>query len=92
MEEPEQSSPGAGAVPRRLVPPPALWGFLLLLALVFAVSYAAGAAAGPVAPGMHRSGTTGGGGQGEQGGGTNTGDMGGMGMGETGMSEWSGGR
>ncbi|MBW1597473.1 hypothetical protein [Streptomyces sp. JJ38] len=28
-------------------------GFLLLLAAVFAGSYAAGAAAGPVAPGLH---------------------------------------
>lgn len=42
--------------------PPALCGFLLLLALIFTVSYAVGAAAGPVAPGMHRSGTGGGGG------------------------------
>ena len=55
--------------------PPALCGFLLLLALVFTVSYAVGAAAGPVAPGMHRSGTSG------DGGGTDTGDtdMGDMG-------------
>ncbi|SDM40527.1 hypothetical protein SAMN04487981_101408 [Streptomyces sp. cf386] len=41
--------------------PPALCGFLLLLALIFTVSYAVGSAAGPVAPGMHRSGTSGGG-------------------------------
>ncbi|WP_404818991.1 hypothetical protein [Streptomyces phaeolivaceus] len=39
------------------MPPPALCGFLLLLALIFTVSYAVGAAAGPVAPGM-RSTTT----------------------------------
>ncbi|GGV83614.1 MULTISPECIES: hypothetical protein [Streptomyces] len=59
MKEPRKPSPGAGAGLRRLVPPPALCGFLLLLALVFTVSYAVGAAAGPVAPGMHRSGTGG---------------------------------
>jgi hypothetical protein len=54
MDESEQQpSAGAGAVPRKLVPPPALCGFLLLLAALFAVSYAVGAAAGPVAPGMH---------------------------------------
>ncbi|KAB1146865.1 hypothetical protein F7R91_14925 [Streptomyces luteolifulvus] len=53
MDEPRQSSPGAGAGFRRLVPPPALCGFLLLLALMFTVSYVVGAAAGPVAPGMH---------------------------------------
>ncbi|MFJ7071213.1 hypothetical protein [Streptomyces sp. NPDC098781] len=60
MEEPAQTtSPRAGAARRRPVPPPALCGFLLLLALVFTVSYAVGSAAGPVAPGMHRSGTSG---------------------------------
>ncbi|MFI9204291.1 hypothetical protein [Streptomyces sp. NPDC053048] len=37
-----------------------LIGFVLVLAAVFGVSYAAGSAAGPVSPGMHR---TGGGGQ-----------------------------
>ncbi|KUM69884.1 hypothetical protein J7F01_35975 [Streptomyces sp. ISL-22] len=50
--------------------PPALCGFLLLLALIFTVSYAVGAAAGPVAPGMHRPTTSGG-----DGGGRDTGDM-----------------
>ncbi|MEY9989467.1 hypothetical protein ABIE67_001499 [Streptomyces sp. V4I8] len=62
--------------------PPALCGFLLLLALIFTVSYAVGAAAGPVAPGMHRPGT---------GGGTDTGDSD---MGDTGnmdMRHGSGG-
>ncbi|MCL8009770.1 hypothetical protein [Streptomyces sp. AS02] len=58
--------------------PPALCGFLLLLALVFTVSYAVGTATGPVAPGMHRSGTSGDGDGG--GGGGNTGDMGDMDM------------
>ncbi|WP_438295420.1 hypothetical protein [Streptomyces sp. HUAS TT7] len=37
----------------RSVPPPVICGFLLLLAVVFGVSYAAGSVAGPVAPGMH---------------------------------------
>ncbi|WP_055565277.1 hypothetical protein [Streptomyces atriruber] len=40
---------------RGFVPPPALCGFLLLMVLVFAASYAVGRAAGPVAPGMHGS-------------------------------------
>ncbi|MFE5818817.1 hypothetical protein [Streptomyces sp. NPDC056479] len=53
--------------------PPALCGFLLLLAVIFTVSYAVGAAAGPVAPGMHRTGTSG------DGGGTDTGETGEMG-------------
>ncbi|MFF9241035.1 hypothetical protein ACF1AL_19625 [Streptomyces sp. NPDC014801] len=38
---------------RNLSPPPALFGFLLLLVAVFAVSYAVGAAVGPVSPGLH---------------------------------------
>ncbi|WUU18363.1 hypothetical protein OG866_02410 [Streptomyces sp. NBC_00663] len=50
---------GAGAMAWRFAPPPALCGFLLLLALMFTVSYAVGAAAGPVAPGMHGTATTG---------------------------------
>lgn len=54
--------------------PPALCGFLVLLALIFTVSYAVGAATGPVAPGMHRSGTGGDGGD------MDTGDMGEMPM------------
>ncbi|MFE7275276.1 hypothetical protein [Streptomyces sp. NPDC057623] len=56
--------------------PPALCGFLLLLALIFTVSYAVGAAAGPVAPGMHRSGGSDDGG----GAGPRDGDMGDMDM------------
>lgn len=59
--------------------PPALCGFLLLLALMFAVSYAVGAAAGPVAPGMHGTETSRGGlDDGGAGSGTDTGGMGGM--------------
>ncbi|MFJ4833791.1 hypothetical protein ACIP79_28355 [Streptomyces sp. NPDC088747] len=51
-----------GVTARSLLPSPALCGFLLLLVLVFSVSYAAGTAAGPVAPGMHGTGSSGGGG------------------------------
>ncbi|WP_432015042.1 hypothetical protein [Streptomyces cucumeris] len=72
MDDSRESPSGAGAPPRKLVPPPALCGFLLLLALVFVGSYAVGASAGPVAPGMHRS--TSGGGDDDGGGG----GMGGM--------------
>ncbi|MEU1945034.1 MULTISPECIES: hypothetical protein [unclassified Streptomyces] len=65
-----------GAFLSRALPPPALCGFLLLLAMVFAASYAVGAGAGPVAPGMHGTSTTdGGSGDGHGGGGM---DMGGM--------------
>ncbi|MEU8589465.1 hypothetical protein AB0C59_21055 [Streptomyces sp. NPDC048664] len=59
MDESRQYPSGAGAVPPNRTPPPVLWGFVLLLALVFTVSYAVGAAAGPVAPGMHHGGTSG---------------------------------
>ncbi|QLH26721.1 hypothetical protein HYQ63_01665 [Streptomyces sp. Rer75] len=40
---------------RRVLPPPALAGFLVLLVVLMAASYAVGRAAGPVAPGIHRS-------------------------------------
>ncbi|MFH9399260.1 hypothetical protein ACH4JS_05665 [Streptomyces sp. NPDC017638] len=53
-------SPRSTSAARRRLPlPPALCGFLLLLALLFTVSYAVGSAAGPVAPGMHGTGRTG---------------------------------
>lgn len=73
MAEFRHSSRIAGLIPRELTPPPALCGFLLLLVLIFSVSYAVGSAAGPVAPGMHGTGTptgggTGGGGDGDGGG------------------------
>jgi hypothetical protein len=55
-------------VSRGFAPAPAVWGFLLLLGLVFAASYAVGAAAGPMTPGVHHTG----------GGTSGTGDMGGM--------------
>ncbi|WP_425424642.1 hypothetical protein [Streptomyces phaeochromogenes] len=72
----------AVALLRKLMPPPALCGFLLLLALMFMASYAAGAAVGPVAPGMHETGTSrdgddGGDGGGDSGGGGMDMDMGG---------------
>ncbi|MER8056595.1 MULTISPECIES: hypothetical protein [unclassified Streptomyces] len=64
-------SPGSTrTTPGRLPLPPALCGFLLLLVLLFSVSYAVGSAAGPVAPGMHGAGSGGSGG--------GTGDMPGM--------------
>ncbi|MBV9023951.1 MAG: hypothetical protein JO362_09190 [Streptomycetaceae bacterium] len=62
MDESRQSSSSVGTALHNFVPPPALCGFLLLLALMFAVSYAIGTAAGPVAPGMHA--TSGGGSRG----------------------------
>lgn len=77
MDESRQSPTGAGVVWRKLIPPPALCGFLLLLALVFAASYAVGAAAGPVAPGMHG---TSGSKHGPAGGTGGSEDMGDMGM------------
>lgn len=64
--------------PARLGPSRAygtLLGFVLLLAALFGVAYAAGAAAGPAFPGIHRTGDGTGGGAGSGGG---AGDMGGM--------------
>ncbi|MGW6983994.1 hypothetical protein ACWGE1_31895 [Streptomyces sp. NPDC054932] len=37
---------------KRWAPPPALFGFLALLIVMFTVAYGVGAGAGPVAPGM----------------------------------------
>ncbi|MFF5568036.1 hypothetical protein ACFY7Z_25950 [Streptomyces sp. NPDC012623] len=68
---PEQSG-------RRRLPAPTLLGFVLLLAVMFGVSYAVGHAVGPVAPGMHGSSSGGGAdGHGDESG---SGDMGGMEM------------
>ncbi|MFD4600538.1 hypothetical protein ACFWPQ_21220 [Streptomyces sp. NPDC058464] len=78
MNESRQSPSGAGAVVRRSAPPPALCGFLLLLALMFTVSYAVGTASGPVAPGMHGTGAGAGGTDGVGGGGGDGGDGTGM--------------
>ncbi|MFF4861098.1 hypothetical protein ACWCRF_21740 [Streptomyces sp. NPDC002405] len=63
---------------RKALPPPALWGFLLLLVLMFTASYAVGASVGPVAPGMHGTRTTPDGTGGHDDG--DMGDMGGMHM------------
>ncbi|RSS58283.1 hypothetical protein, partial [Streptomyces sp. WAC06614] len=60
---------------RDWTPPPALAGFVILLAALFALSYGVGSAAGPVAPGMHPSGPGTGSGSVSPGGG----GMGGMG-------------
>jgi hypothetical protein len=61
MAEAPLSPRSAGVTARSLLPPPALCGFLLLLVLVFSVSWAVGSAAGPVAPGLHGTGRTAGG-------------------------------
>ncbi|AIA01985.1 hypothetical protein SAZ_07870 [Streptomyces noursei ZPM] len=49
--------PGAAAARlhpiRRLLPARSVLGFVALLALLFALSYAVGGAVGPVAPGLH---------------------------------------
>ncbi|MFC8714025.1 MULTISPECIES: hypothetical protein [unclassified Streptomyces] len=58
----------------RLAPPAALFGFVLLLVLMFGAAYGVGRAAGPVAPGLHGTGSGGSGGRG------GSGDMGGMTM------------
>ncbi|WHX23483.1 hypothetical protein QFW82_43795 [Streptomyces malaysiensis subsp. malaysiensis] len=78
-----------GAEPRvaRALPPPALAGFLVLLAVLMAASYAVGRAAGPVAPGIHRSVPQDGGA-----GGMDTHGMGPQGMGPQGPGAWEGAR
>ncbi|WP_435213338.1 hypothetical protein [Streptomyces sp. bgisy034] len=87
MKQPQQSARGGGAALRALAPPPALCGFVLLLALIFTASYAVGAASGPVAPGMHGPGTSGSGGSDQE----DNGDRGDMGnMGGTDMRHGSG--
>ncbi|MFH8367183.1 hypothetical protein [Streptomyces sp. NPDC018031] len=63
--------------PRQHSPAVVLTGFLLLLAAMFGVAFAVGAAAGPVAPGLHRTG--GGDGPGSGSGGGGMGGMHGMG-------------
>jgi hypothetical protein len=42
----------------RLLPAPAVGGFVLLLAVLFVIAWTVGRAAGPVQPGMRPSGTT----------------------------------
>ncbi|MCZ7456905.1 hypothetical protein [Streptomyces sp. WMMC940] len=56
MDDSRRAAPGPTSVLstlRKVAPPPALCGFLLLLAVVFAGSYSVGSLVGPVAPGMH---------------------------------------
>ncbi|WDO10577.1 hypothetical protein ME763_35785 [Streptomyces murinus] len=64
MADIPMSPRSTGTTRGRPLPPPALGGFLLLLMLLFAVSYAVGSAAGPVAPGLHGTGSGGNGGSG----------------------------
>ncbi|GAA2106891.1 hypothetical protein [Streptomyces synnematoformans] len=45
----------AGTALRSALPPPRFFGFLLVLAVVFAVAYGVGSAVGPVAPDMRGS-------------------------------------
>jgi hypothetical protein len=76
MDESRQASlPGTGAASPKAGLPPALCGYLLLLTLIFAVSYAVGAGSGPVAPGM-RDTQTATSGDGQEG--ADVGGMGGM--------------
>jgi hypothetical protein len=51
MDKPREPSSRVVAALRGIAPAPALWGFLLLLALVFVGSYALGSAVGPIGPG-----------------------------------------
>ncbi|MDQ0790872.1 hypothetical protein [Streptomyces sp. B3I8] len=75
MAQTRRPAPAAGPSLRRALPPPALFGFLLLLVVAFAAAYAVGTGAGPVAPGMHGSQVSRDGDGGADGG-TDMGDMG----------------
>ncbi|MFF4104433.1 hypothetical protein [Streptomyces sp. NPDC001903] len=55
MTEEEPSAVRVPAAVGRWAPPPALAAFVVLLLAMFALAYGVGAAAGPVAPGMHSS-------------------------------------
>ncbi|REK90855.1 hypothetical protein DY245_07665 [Streptomyces inhibens] len=70
----DRSRPPLAHTVRRLLPARSVIGFIALLTALFALSYAAGAVAGPVAPGLHPAGGT------RTGGSTpaDDGDMGGM--------------
>ncbi|MGW5096251.1 hypothetical protein ACWEQ1_16945 [Streptomyces nodosus] len=92
MDQIPQPADGPAAQASSKLPPPALCGFLLLLVLMFTASYAVGASVGPVAPGMHGTGTTQNGTGGDGGGGMEMGDIGGMdGMDGMHMNHGSGG-
>lgn len=49
---PDDNRQAAAASIRRWLPAPSVAGFVLLLAMLFALSYTVGSFAGPVAPGM----------------------------------------
>ncbi|MEU0393709.1 hypothetical protein ABZ208_13170 [Streptomyces sp. NPDC006208] len=57
MADRQRALPRPPGALRRWAPPPALTGFLVLLVVTFALSYRVGSAVGPVAPGMHSTGT-----------------------------------
>ncbi|WP_327327535.1 hypothetical protein OG735_37155 [Streptomyces sp. NBC_01210] len=57
MADQQHSLARTYAALRRWAPPPAPTGFLVLLVVMFALSYGVGSAVGPVAPGMHSTGT-----------------------------------
>lgn len=63
MDTPRDSSSRVRAVLRTPTPLASLWGFLLLLAVVFVGSYALGAAVGPIGPGTRPPSTSGTGGE-----------------------------
>ncbi|MFG2138208.1 hypothetical protein [Streptomyces sp. NPDC048650] len=52
----DRTRPAPSRAAPRLLPARPVIGFTALLAVLFALSYAVGAAAGPVAPGMHPAG------------------------------------
>ncbi|MFG2288429.1 hypothetical protein ACGFOU_20480 [Streptomyces sp. NPDC048595] len=54
----DRSRPAFPSAAGRLLPARPVIGFIALLAVLFALSYAAGALAGPVAPGLHPAGGT----------------------------------
>ncbi|MEU6497261.1 hypothetical protein ABZ890_44080 [Streptomyces sp. NPDC046984] len=77
MDQTSQRATGSAAeASPKALPPPALFGFLLLLVVMFGASYAVGTSVGPVAPGMHGPRTT----QDGTGGNSGGADMGGMDM------------
>lgn len=88
-------APALRAWPQRL-PAPTFWGFLALLAVLFAAAYCVGSAVGPVSPGLrpvNSSGSSGASGaSGASGSGQGSGGSGGMpGMGGSGEMPGMGG-
>ncbi|MGW1376839.1 hypothetical protein ACWD6P_21560 [Streptomyces sp. NPDC002446] len=70
----DRGRPSPPQAVRRLLPARPVIGFVVLLAALFALSYGAGALAGPVAPGLHPAGGSPSGGSAP----ADDGDMGGM--------------